>query len=139
MRVAFRELKLRLWLSVSKGNGQCASFFLQETKDLQVRACGKVFCEQAVLRWRISSQMDEAGRQFQPASNTGCVVHAPWGRRADGSWSTADEAAYPVKLCTEWAAALRSAMEDRGIRSMSHSMLNRSLRENAQIQSKKAC
>ena len=64
--------------------------------------------------------MDEAGRKFQPASTLartcpGCVVHAPWGRRADGSWSTADEAAYPVGLCTEWAAALRSAMEDRGI------------------------
>ena len=66
----------------------------------------------------------------------GCVAHAPWGRRVDGSWSTAEKTAYPVGLCTEWASALRSAMEERKIPCISHSMLNRAIRENAQIQSK---
>ena len=40
-------------------------------------------------------------------------VHKPWGREADGSWSTSSEASYPKGLCKHWAHALHhSAVAD---------------------------
>ena len=56
----------------------------------------------------------------------GCVAHAPWGRRVDGSWSTAEEAAYGFGL----------ALSNGGKKDTLHFPFNRAIRENAQIQSK---
>ena len=66
----------------------------------------------------------------------GCVAHAPWGRKPDGSWATAEEAAYPVGLCTEWAAMLHDVLNSRGVCCVSHSAVNKGVRENANVQAR---
>jgi hypothetical protein len=46
-------------------------------------------------------------------------VHLPWGLKSDGSFATADEAAYPLALCFHMASVLVQHLRSRGFQSFS--------------------